>query len=295
MSSGDDFNYRVALASGLRSLGSGRIGHAEEQFRYLVSKFPHDGGGYRGLAKVQVRLKDHAAALETLRCGAAALARAGERSAAITLLRDAVELAPRDLPAHRRLGAALALAGDHEGAILEYGRFVDAAIAAGDVERASLEARYAHEMLPASRDLTSLRDVAERGADAGAPAPWNGSDAGRGDHAPIAEMAAADVLSVRRRTEQLIASRDPGAAAATVDAARRLLAGDRTSEASELLLDATAAGIGSHGVQVLLAEIAQRTGRRDVARTKYGLLAQKLRLQGEAVLAEELDRLSRTV
>ncbi|MDP9264550.1 MAG: tetratricopeptide repeat protein, partial [Chloroflexota bacterium] len=161
MSSGHDFNHKVALASGLRSLQSGRLRQAEEQFRYLVSKFPHHDGGYRGLAKVLVRLDDHAAALETLRAGAPALAKAGERQGAITLLREAVQLAPCDLSAHRRLGAALALAGENDAAVVEYRRFIDEAVAAGDVERAKLEARYAREMLPASRDLTSLRDAAQ--------------------------------------------------------------------------------------------------------------------------------------
>ncbi|MEK6619629.1 MAG: hypothetical protein AABZ26_01500, partial [Chloroflexota bacterium] len=102
-----DFNYKVALASGLRSLQAGRLRQAEEQFRYLVSKFPRADGGYRGLAKVFVELGDRPAAVGTLRDGAAALAKAGERPAAIDLLREAVTLDPLDLAAHRRLAAAL--------------------------------------------------------------------------------------------------------------------------------------------------------------------------------------------
>ena len=47
-----DFNYKVALASGLKSLQGGRLRQAEVQFRYLVTKFPGADGGYRGLAKV---------------------------------------------------------------------------------------------------------------------------------------------------------------------------------------------------------------------------------------------------
>ena len=53
-----DFNYKVALASGLKSLQAGRLRQAEEQFRYLVEKFPGSPGGYRGLAKVLVELED---------------------------------------------------------------------------------------------------------------------------------------------------------------------------------------------------------------------------------------------
>ncbi len=156
MSSGHEFNYRVALASGMRSLEGGRMAHAQEEFRYLIRTFPRRDDGYRGLAMVQAGLGDQAAALETLRGGAWALARAGERPAEIALLRLAVQLAPRDLPAHRRLGAALALVGDTEGAVLEYRRFIEEAVAAGYVERAGLEARYAVEMLAGSRDADDL-------------------------------------------------------------------------------------------------------------------------------------------
>ncbi len=168
MSSGHDFNYRVALAAGLRCLESGRLRHAEEQFRYLVAAFPHDEGGYRGLARVQARSHEQGAALETMRDGAAALARSGRRTGAITLLRDTVRLAPRDLPAHRRLGAALVLAGDIDAAIVEYRRYIREVAVAGDTERATLEARYAAEILPESRDLSSLHEAAAGTADTGA-------------------------------------------------------------------------------------------------------------------------------
>ncbi len=156
MSSGHEFNYRVALASGMRSLQGGWLGHAQEEFRYLIRTFPRRDDGYRGLAMVQAGLGDKAAALETLRGGASALARAGERPAEIALLREALQLAPRDVPAHRRLGAALALAGDTEGAVLEYRRFIEEAVAAGDVERAGLEARYAVDVLAESRHGADL-------------------------------------------------------------------------------------------------------------------------------------------
>ncbi|MGH2450904.1 MAG: tetratricopeptide repeat protein, partial [Candidatus Limnocylindria bacterium] len=101
MGAASDFNYKVALASGLRSLQSGKLRQAEEQFRYLIQKFPHVDGGYRGLAKVLMDLGDRAAALATLREGAGALAKAGERGAAIDLLREAIGLDPLDLAVHR--------------------------------------------------------------------------------------------------------------------------------------------------------------------------------------------------
>jgi hypothetical protein len=140
-----DFNYKVALASGLKHLQAGRLRQAEEQFRYLVSKFSKADGGYRGLARVQVELGDRAAALATLREGAAVLSKTGERTIAIDLLREAVMLDPLDLSAHRRLAAGLALAGDISGAAAEYWRFTQLELTAGDPERAKLEAMYALE------------------------------------------------------------------------------------------------------------------------------------------------------
>jgi len=61
-----DFNYKVALASGLKSLQGGRLRQAEEQFLYLVQKFPSCDGGYRGLAKVLIEEDDRTAALRIL-------------------------------------------------------------------------------------------------------------------------------------------------------------------------------------------------------------------------------------
>src|SRR2546426_1013304 len=109
-----DFNYQVALKEGLKSLEQGRLRQAEQSFKYLVDKFPGAEGGYRGLAKVHFEEEDRAGALRVLRDGAAALTKSGERSAAIGLLRQAIVLDPRDLSTHRRLAAALALAGDSD-------------------------------------------------------------------------------------------------------------------------------------------------------------------------------------
>src|SRR2546428_14165184 len=97
-----DFNYQVALKEGLKSLEQGRLRQAEQSFRYLVNKFPAAEGGYRGLAKVHFEQEDRASELQVLREGAAELARSGERSAAIGLLREALGLDPLRMTVNRR-------------------------------------------------------------------------------------------------------------------------------------------------------------------------------------------------
>jgi hypothetical protein len=150
VSPGTNYNYQVALNEGLQYLKQGRLRQAEQSFRYLVDKFPGAEGGYRGLAKVHFEQEDRASALRVLRDGAAALTKSGERPQAIGLLREAITLEPRDLATHRRLAAALALAGDTDAAIGEYARFIRDLRDAGETDRASLEAAYA---------LGQLRDV----------------------------------------------------------------------------------------------------------------------------------------
>ncbi len=164
-----DFNYKVALASGLKSLQANRLRQAEEQFRYLVAHFPRADGGYRGLAKIFVEQEDRPAALRTLLDGAANLAKGGERTAAIGILREAVMLEPQDLAAHRRLGAALALAGDVDGAAGEYSRFVQLSLEHGEGERARLEAAYALAQFGSSPALSELATWI--GPTPGAPLP----------------------------------------------------------------------------------------------------------------------------
>ena len=160
-----DFNYKVALASGLKSLQLGRLRQAEEQFRYLLERFPAaDGGyrglakvGYRGLAKVLIEQEDRPAALRMLLDGGAAVAKSGQRAAAIGLYRDATALDPNDLTAHRRLAAALTLAGEPGTAAAEYVRYIQTAMLLGARERARLEAQFALERLPASGELVRSR------------------------------------------------------------------------------------------------------------------------------------------
>src|SRR5687767_3914719 len=171
MRAAQDFNYKVALASGLKSLQLGRLRQAEEQFRYLLDRFPAADGGYRGLAKVLIEQEDRPAALRMLLDGGAAVAKSGQRAAAIGLYRDATALDPNDLTAHRRLAAALTLAGEPGTAAAEYVRYIQTALMLGAKERARLEAEFALEKLPASSELVRIArtlglDVAEV-----APAP----------------------------------------------------------------------------------------------------------------------------
>ena len=161
-----DFNYKVALASGLKSLQAGRLRQAEEQFRYLLTRFPAADGGYRGLAKVLIEQEDRPAALRMLLDGGASVAKAGQRSAAIGLYRDATALDPHDLTAHRRLAAALTLAGERTAAADEYVRYIEAARLSGATERARLEAEHALERIKDSAELVHIArrlgmDVAE--------------------------------------------------------------------------------------------------------------------------------------
>jgi thioredoxin-like negative regulator of GroEL len=151
-----DFNYKVALASGLKSLQAGRLRQAEEQFRYLLTRFPAADGGYRGLAKVLIEQEDRPAALRMLLDGGAAVAKSGHRAAAIGLYRDATALDPNDFTAHRRLTAALTLASEPGAAAEEYVRYINGALLLGARERARLEAEFALQRLPTSRELVKI-------------------------------------------------------------------------------------------------------------------------------------------
>jgi len=156
-----DFNYQVALKEGLKSLEQGRLRQAEQSFKYLVDKFPGAEGGYRGLAKVHFEQEDRAGALRVLRDGASALTKSGERSAAIGLLKQAVVLDPRDLATHRRLAAALALAGDTDASVQEYARFIREVRDGGDGERAKNEAAFAKGQLRGVKGLATLDAIVD--------------------------------------------------------------------------------------------------------------------------------------
>jgi hypothetical protein len=160
-----DFNYQVELNKGLKSLEQRRLRQAEQSFRYLVDKFPGAEGGYRGLAKVHFEQEDRVGALRVLREGAAALTKSGDRSAAIGLLRQAVVLDPPDLATHRRLAAALALAGDTDASVQEYARFIRDLRDSGQRERAKNEVAYAKGQLRGVTGVSALDAIAD-----GAPA-----------------------------------------------------------------------------------------------------------------------------
>ena len=301
-----DFNYKVALASGLRSLKGGRLRQAEEQFRYLVTKFPGQDGGYRGLAKVLFELEDRPAAVATLRDGASALAKAGQRDAAIALLRDALALDPLDHSSHRRLSAALALAGDLDGAVSEIHRYVDGRIVAGNADHARLEIEYALERFgdhPRLLDLAQRNGV-ERAAKTGPATSPEGSSGAGGEKAPtpleLAPMEDApdepqDHFTAEARSAQLIARRDPRAASVALEAAEWHLLEGRTSAASDLLLQLISSDIAGHDAQLLLVDVVRSAGKREVAKAKCVLLAHALRLQGNEKLAGKVDRLAEAV
>jgi thioredoxin-like negative regulator of GroEL len=156
-----DFNYQVALKEGLKSLEQGRLRQAEQSFKYLVDKFPGAEGGYRGLAKVHFEQEDRAGALRVLREGAGALTKSGERSAAIGLLRQAVALDPHDLATHRKLAAALALAGDTDASVQEYARFIRDLRDSGEIERAKNEVAWAKGQLRGVNGVSTLEAIAE--------------------------------------------------------------------------------------------------------------------------------------
>ncbi len=150
--------HRLAANAAASLLEHGKLRQAETAYRELVKKHG-DPESYRGLARTLVALDDQGAALVTLRDGAAALARKGDRTGAVALLVDAVRTVPTDLAAHRRLAAALANQGDLIGACEEYARFVDVALAQHDTRRALIELAYGRETLG---DLSALLALADR-------------------------------------------------------------------------------------------------------------------------------------
>ena len=149
--------HKLANDAAQKLFDHGKLRQAEKAFIELVQKHG-EAAAYVGLARTQASLEDPAAALNTLRDGAAKFARANDRATAISLLAEAVQLVPEDLSAHRRLAAALANQGDMLGAVEEYERFVDVALRAGDSRRALLELAYGRETLGDLPGLAVLVD-----------------------------------------------------------------------------------------------------------------------------------------
>ncbi len=354
--------HRLASNAAASLLEHGKLRQAETAYRELVTKHG-DVESYRGLARTLVAVDDQAAALATLRDGAALYAKKGDRVGAVALLVGAVAIAPTDLAAHRRLAAALANQGDLLGACEEYGRFVDVALAQHDTRRALIELAYGRETLG---DLPALLALADRvmAAQGQAPAPWPPprrttpagppaaapqpqftrpvaagtaavvlQDARTLTHAEQADLVApanlvertapwnkiaaparpprppldleaqlaalepkgtpaeATSLAISRAT-LLVAARDRRATDAALDAARRALSVRMVQAASDLLLDYIGAGFRDREAQRLLIEVGCGLGRRDVAREKCHLLGEAYRLDGEAAVADDVERLA---
>ncbi|HEX9270437.1 MAG TPA: hypothetical protein VF998_11380 [Candidatus Limnocylindria bacterium] len=279
-----DLNYKVALASGVRELRAGRLREAEQQFRYLCDHFPAGDGGYRGLAKVLLELDDRPAALATLRDGAAKLAKAGQRTAAIVLLREAVALDPLDAASHRRLASAHALAGETDAAVREYLRYARAADDARQREAARREIRYAVDTLGSRAELVTF--AARLGISIHETTSADGA---------LEPSEPADPAAAEQRAAEFIATNDPRAARAALAAARHFIAEGRTNAASDLLLQLIASGLADHQAQRLLVEVVSSIGKHDVAREKCELLAEALRLDGQVELAMEVEQLARAV
>ncbi|HEY8732362.1 MAG TPA: hypothetical protein VIN69_10370 [Candidatus Limnocylindria bacterium] len=379
MAAVQDFNYKVALASGLRELQAGRLHQAEEQFGYLCAKFPTVAGGYRGLAKVRMEQADRPGALAVLRDGAAKLAKAGEHRGVVALLAEALQLDPLDLGAHRRFAAAHGLAGEVDAAGHEYARYAHALMPT-DPAAAQRDVRYGLDSLgqtpilialatevgidvsalpapsqpsalePAAmgsepvaagaipglrrrgrkdkddkdKDKDKSKDPHEDEAAASAADPRLGAldalDLPRADAADAASVpagplawapvapgpqrarvpepaldAAEDPLEAEMRAAGYIAKGDPRAAQAALVAARHFIANGHTNAASDLLLQLIASGLADHQAQRLLVDVVSAIGKKDVARAKCALLAEALRLDGQAELAAEVDRLALAV
>ena len=305
MKAAQDFNYKVALASGLKSLQAGRLRQAEEQFRYLVSKFPGLDGGYRGLAKVLIELEDRPAAVGILRDGASGLAKAGQRDGAIALLRDALALDPLDHGSHRRLSAALSLTGDLDGAVSELHRYVDAQLVMGNVDHARSEIQYALERFGAHPRLVALakRNSVDLAAEPAAALEErsNGTPFERpGIFEGLAPMelepeAEKDPSTAEARSAVLIARRDPRAGAVALEAAEWHLLEGRTNAAADLLLQLISSDLAPNEAQLLLAELGRSAGKPELAKQKCELLARVLRLQGNEKRAGEVERLAEGV
>ena len=102
---------------------------------------PSDGAA--AIAETTARAAD----LEQLKAGAALLTQHGNRVAALAVLWAAVAIDPVDHSVHRRLAATLASGGDLDGAANEHARFVEFAMARGDIEGATAELHYAAQTL----------------------------------------------------------------------------------------------------------------------------------------------------
>jgi len=128
------------------------------------------------------------------------------------------------------------------------------------------------------------------------PQAWAPMPAAQRERAPEPALdAAEDPLEADMRAAEYIAKGDPRAAQAALVAARHFIANGHTNAASDLLLQLIASGLADHQAQRLLVDVVSSLGKRDVARAKCALLAEALRLDGQAELAVEVERLAGAV
>ncbi len=156
-------DHKLALDAATTLLARGDTHRALLAFTQLAEQHG-DVDSYRGLARAAAVSGEHAAAVATLREGALRLVQRGLRDEAISLLEEAVTLAPVDLAIHRRLVAVYSNAGDATSAKCEHARFVEACLDAGDIERARGELDYARQTVGDSPDLRELEHRAATGA-----------------------------------------------------------------------------------------------------------------------------------
>jgi len=294
--------HRLALNAAESLLARGDTHRALLAYRELA-KAHGDAASHRGVARAAVAVGKPQEAMEALRDAALRLVQEGRRDEAISLLEEAVRLAPVDLAVHRRLVALYANAGDVTSSKFEHARFIGASLDAGDVARAKAELLYARETVGTSSSLQDLerradRPVRPQPVAAAAPAPVRAASPVQPQAAePPAQPQRPQLVVMRGRTAEeravaLIIDRDPSAADATLAAARELIAADKPRAASDLLLAHVASGLPGREVQALLVDIDRGLGREDIASEKCRLLARVLELDGDASGAARMKRLA---
>lgn len=274
----------------------GKLFRAQLAYRDIIAA----GGGaaaYLGLARTIVALDDAHGALQSLRDGAVRLTRASDRAGAIELLSEAVQIAPLDHPAHRRLAAAHANAGDVGAARAEYVRFVARALEQGDAGRAQLEIAYARETLGEHPSLLAL-EVSVRSRNENEVRVDEANDPGLVDARRQAVSLGSDrparattVAPAPTPVEAVGTAQRPLGGAPT-SAARALVAERKLYAASDMLLEYIGRGGNDREAQLLLIETASALGRPDAARDKARLLAAAYRLDGTEQLAVAVESLA---
>ncbi|MDE3103372.1 MAG: hypothetical protein KGJ98_14205, partial [Chloroflexota bacterium] len=314
-------DHKLALDAANALLARGDTHRALLAFTQLAERHG-DVESFRGLARAAAVSGETAAAVGTLREGALRVVQRGARDEAISLLEEAVTLAPVDLAIHRRLVAVYANAGDATSAKCEHARFVDACLDVGDVERARGELDYARQTVG---DSSALRELEHRVA-TGAPkrvlprpaiVVASVKPAAATAVAPTPPVASAPVgVPIARPAPPLVDSlppparvtavtptmstaeeraviylgqRDPRAAAECLAAARELIETHKDLAAADLLIAHVASGLRDRDVQRLLITVDRALGRSDIAVEKAQLLARILELDGDPIGARDVQ------